>query len=1749
MDAFLTRENVISNYRDYLSSFLSITDERIKTKVAEAFEGNGFIPDPLIQFNPSFQKGESLEDLEAKGEIHPFLQRSFGKYNLYKHQVEAFRIGMSGKGFVVTSGTGSGKSLTYLATIFNNLFQKEKSKTKGVKAILVYPMNALINSQEEEIKKYEINFLLSFCPPGTIVPKEKNTDEQIDFLKTLASKKFPISYSKYTGQEGQEHRDRAKNEQPDVILTNYMMLELIMTRKSESWLRDSIKEHLDFLVFDELHTYRGRQGSDVSLLIRRIKSWRNSKIICIGTSATMSSDGTPQEKKERVASVASTIFGSKYSSTEIIGEYLETCTHGKKFTPLELRGAIDSGIDPSWGEDKFIDHPLTNWLELNIALQDNNGTLERGRPKTLLEISNNLRSVTEHEPKKVGKILNDLLRWTERLNEKNRLSGSRKSLLPFRFHQFISQTSTVSVTLEARGQRHITIQPGRYVKNEGEEKLLYPLLFSRYSGVDFICVKKDVENKTFLPRNPVEPIDPLSLKEAKGDNLKEENFAEGYLVLDEGEEYWKEDPIEIAPQEWLNSAESEFKPSYKWLMPSPVYFNSKGQYSESPNYPLKGWFIPVKLRIDPTAGVIYEDSKINESTKLMSLGHEGRSTATTILSYALVSELFSQGESVDNQKLLSFTDNRQDASLQAGHFNDFLSSVRLRSSLHFALENNPNGLDVHSIADRVFEELKIKEEDYAKDPSANPKYPDEDNERALKQYLLYRIFQDLKRGWRYTLPNLEQTALLKIEYKNLKRLSSDHDEFLKIPYFDKFSSNQREEVLRQLLNFFRTNYALNHRILLDNKSETQSLLKDKLDGKKLWSLDHNESIDSPNYMVSVRPGRSTQKGVYFTSMGYRSNIGKYLKRKIFEYQGVNISKDEFKDFIEKICDKLTEVKIFSKKTGLLGSSGLIDGYLLKTDSILWFPGDGDTVEVDKTRLNSYKELNIKPNRYFQKLYKTDFSKYSKEIIGREHTGQLSSGDRIIREEQFRKGEISTLFCSPTMELGIDIANLNIVHMRNVPPNPANYAQRSGRAGRSGQTAVVFTYCSAWSPHDQNYFNAADTMVAGSVAAPRIDLKNEELLISHFNAYLLMELGIRELHSSVADILDLSNPNNIQVKDLIIDSIENNLSLYEKTWISSFRNVVESIEEDLKKTWWYTDGWFEKKTSSFVSRFKGAFNRWIKLYSSAISMMDNAHVILQDPSFKSDSPQKKEAKTQYAVATKQLGLLKNDSNQTISNESEFYVFRYLASEGFLPGYNFTRLPVRAFIGYKYNDQGEYVSRPRAIALKEFGPMNTIYHNGSKYRINRMTVFEADALQRKVKLSTDTGYAFLDEEAETANVDPITRVQLKNGTNCEYRTSLIELSESEGVPQERISCIEEERNSSGYEITEYFRYPQGIESTKNAIVQSGGISLLNMIYGQSTELIKINWRSRRSSNEGFSIDKRNGKWLSQKDLENKETLENKKDVLVFVRDTADTLYIQPLSALQLTPDQIISLSYAIKRGIEVLFQVEENEIGVRVMGTKENPNILIYEASEGSLGILSQLIQEPVRMKDLFGESYKCLHFDPLTREETPFGISLPKASYQDLLSYYNQRDHEILDRRQIKDALEKLMDCDFSTTQGAVNNDYDSQFSFLLENYDKKSATEKPLIEHLHKNKLRLPDKAQVNLEEFYISADFVYNTQDGPVLIFCDGSVHDDEQVKKEDGHKRQLLKDAGYDVVVWHYSEKIEDLMVRRKDIFRKVV
>ena len=184
-------------------------------------------------------------------------------------------------------------------------------------------MNALINSQTNEFNTYKDNY-------------ERNT-----------GRPFPITFGQYTGQEQEERRQVMREEPPQVLLTNYMMLELLLTRVQERPIRDAIFENLRYLVFDELHTYRGRQGADVSMLIRRIQSQCKESVCCIGTSATMVSVGSAESQRSDVARVASTVFGRPFESNQIVDETLARSLDVADTQPSrrELSEAIAAQID------------------------------------------------------------------------------------------------------------------------------------------------------------------------------------------------------------------------------------------------------------------------------------------------------------------------------------------------------------------------------------------------------------------------------------------------------------------------------------------------------------------------------------------------------------------------------------------------------------------------------------------------------------------------------------------------------------------------------------------------------------------------------------------------------------------------------------------------------------------------------------------------------------------------------------------------------------------------------------------------------------------------------------------------------------------------------------------------------------------------------------------------------------------------------------------------------------------------------------------------------------------------------------------------------------------------------------------------------------------------------------------------------------------------------------------------------------
>ncbi len=1679
---------ILADYESFIRSFINIRNPRIKDVVETELASNKLWPDPLIQFSPSYETSESIDDLFKEHLVHSHLKYIVGSYKLYKHQTEAIKLGVQGKDFVVTSGTGSGKSLTYLATIFDHILRNNVGQ-KGIKAIIVYPMNALINSQSEEINKYRENF-----------ERELNLE-------------FPIKFGQYTGQENEEERARIKEDLPHIILTNYMMLELIMTRPGERELRKSIFEDLKFLVFDELHTYRGRQGSDISMLIRRIKSNASNKLVCIGTSATMVSDdnSSPDEKKRAVAGVASKIFGTEFSADQVINEYLVSSlgTTDEEVTPEELASCLNETIPEVPDEKIFRKNKLAVWIERNVALEYKDGMFVRRKPKTLDDIASELREITHSDLELCKSGLLNTLECAAKLNSDEKKSGN---ILPFKLHQFISQTGTVYVTLDMSDNQFVTLDPGAFKNVDDVNLPLYPVVFSRLSGCEFICVYKNTSKGTLLPREFKQVYD--EDEEAQG----------GYLIPDSN--IWNPDEdMDSLPDTYFNvnvAGERRLKNEYKHRIPTKIYFDKEGNFSETEQLEFEGWYMPAKLLFDPSSGTFF-DTKTSEGTKLTKLGTEGRSTSTTVLSLNILKQLHHAKYSFADQKLLSFTDNRQDAALQSGHFNDFVEVVMLRSAIYNALKHSKNNqLDFSTLPDAIFKSLNLKQEEYAANPSANFPSKIRDNEEALKLYIMYRALYDLRRGWRVILPNLEQCALLEIDYANLKENCEHEAAWENILLLKDFSVRERIDFVYQILDYFRKEYAIHSEnylatdVINNNRKKINELLREP------WKFEKNEDINEPCYM---RIDKLLERVRFFhKSIGPRSSLGKYIRLKAKE-KGLQLNENEYRDFMTKLLSLLKEGGWIHEKNVRNGNS-TIKTYRLNISEIIWKAGNEESVKQDPVKLRSYMNNELKPNLFFQNLYKTEFGKY-KRFIGDVHTGQNSYEEKKESEVKFRKGDISALYCSPTMELGIDISTLNVVHMRNAPPNPANYAQRSGRAGRSGKAALVFTYCSAFAPHDVHYFKNSVKMVAGNVIPPRLEFSNEELLLSHLNAVCFAELNLGG-GQSILDFIDISDRSALPLKSDVSSNII--LSDSQKRSLTDlFKRIICDFEPELAGSRWFNDTWIRNNIERFPFNFDKAFDRWRTLYRSAMNQLEEAQRVIRDGVLGTAGETYRTADRKQHQAQKQLKLLANNSNS--NSLSEFYPYRYLASEGFLPGYNFTRLPLRTFI--PSGDSGAYISRPRFLAIREFGPGNLIYHKGAKYKIEELICQDLESSLKEAKVVTSSGY-YLEGDQLNSELCPFTDVNLTTENSAVIK-DLVEMSDTRTELQKRISCEEEERLTHGYLMNTYFSVPAGMESVVTAKVKNDGQDFLNVRFIPTARLVKVNRKWKINNNEGFLIGMTSGLFKKKSQLENAN--ENIKCIKLYTTDTADSLYIEPVTALGLEYEGVLTLQYALKRAIENMFQVESNEIGVELMGNPSHPNIFIYESSEGSLGVLSQFVEDVTKYKELIEEAIRVCRYEEEEYKEP--------ASYDDLLSYYNQPFHDKIDRFLIKDALEKLRVCSLEIITSDTMGDYDEHYQRLLRMFDPNSSTELRFLKYLYDNNLRLPDDAQKRVDGIYAQPDFFYKPD---IHIFCDGTPHDDPATNDKDRIIRDAIRDSGQQVIVYHYKDDLDELVERRPDVFRKV-
>ena len=857
MDVFRVRDRLIEDYRNFTGSFVDIRDKRIGEHVRDRMANGYQWPDPWLSLNPSFASGGTISELVAMGLLERECERIFRLkertpdgpvLRLHRHQRQAIEAARTGSSYVLTTGTGSGKSLAYIIPVVDRVLAAKAADSyqRGIKAIAVYPMNALANSQLGELEK----FLTRGYPAGP-----------------------PVTFARYTGQESSEQRRRIIADPPDILLTNYVMLELLLTRPRDRELIDAATG-MWFLILDELHTYRGRQGADVALLVRRLRdACAATDVQCIGTSATMTTEGDAVEQRNEVARVATTLFGTPIRPEYVIGETLQRITDHAAAEPESLRDRVLRSVVPA-SFTAFIADPLAAWIETAFGfepLSPPDNPRRRRRPLTLPEAARLLAAETGAPEDVCAVAVKDMLHAGSRIMNPE----TDRPVFAFRLHQFLSKGDNVYVTLEPQATRHVTSTYQVAAPGADSEHILVPTAFCRECGQDYLAVTRaDIESgRRYTARRD---------KDASGGDE-----ASGYLYISD-DQPWPQSVEQVItdarlPYSWLSFdpvAGQTVDPGRVKLLPEPVWVDVTGHQTQ-PGSGAAAAYVPSPFRFCLRCRTSYEQARGSGFAKLAKLSAEGRSSAMTLVTASVVRTLRTWEGELDNRarKLLAFVDNRQDASLQAGHFNDFVQVTQLRGALHRALEKAPDGLTDEIVAQRVTEELGLEMTDFARNPGA--KYSQRDEAwRALREVIGYRLYLDLERGWRVTMPNLEQSGLLRIQYRDLKEVSADAEAWEGSHYaLRNDDPAHREEIAAALLDELRRNLAID----VDCLSTDGFDLVKRLSAQHLtepWSLPEREQPPAAG-VAFPGPGKPGQ----WRSNMYLSGRGQFGRFIIREYGG------------------------------------------------------------------------------------------------------------------------------------------------------------------------------------------------------------------------------------------------------------------------------------------------------------------------------------------------------------------------------------------------------------------------------------------------------------------------------------------------------------------------------------------------------------------------------------------------------------------------------------------------------------------------------------------------------------------------------------------------------------------------------------------------------------------------------------------------------------------------------------------------
>ena len=500
-------QSISQRYMRYLKTTFQISDPDLAALFKATIDEHTFVKGPILEATPPFRKGCTLRHLIDEGILSP----RFESLNqdllpldrpLYLHQEKAIRRAVSEeRNLVVATGTGSGKTEIFIVTILNTLFRQQESGllNPGVRALLLYPMNALVNDQLKRLRA-----LLRSCPEITF---GRYTGETLGKQLQAAEK-----YKKIHGSDPlpNEHisREKMRETPPHILLTNYAMLEYLLLRPDDNVFFDGeFSKNWGFIVLDEAHTYIGAKGIEMAMLLRRLKDRvvrsEPGRLQCTATSATL---GGGEEDYPAVARFAAQLCSEEFGTEDV------TSAEREDIPDIDGWGSPDPAVYLLWRDILVGGQEVQALYETGIRHAVPQGVLDEALRRTgedahaflfhVLEGDERLLWLRRHladSPDEFDKICQQLcdetLLDTEALVSLVEIAGmarlrpSEASLLSARYHLFVRAVE--GAYLQFFPEKKFYLEPAKSVEVTGHEYPIFELGTCRYCGAPYLLGKME----------------------------------------------------------------------------------------------------------------------------------------------------------------------------------------------------------------------------------------------------------------------------------------------------------------------------------------------------------------------------------------------------------------------------------------------------------------------------------------------------------------------------------------------------------------------------------------------------------------------------------------------------------------------------------------------------------------------------------------------------------------------------------------------------------------------------------------------------------------------------------------------------------------------------------------------------------------------------------------------------------------------------------------------------------------------------------------------------------------------------------------------------------------------------------------------------------------------------------------------------------------------------------------------------------